>query len=44
MHDVQGTRTLLGPADPARDIAVPYPRTAAADVIALAEATTRGRT
>jgi hypothetical protein len=41
MFDENSTRALLGPADPARDVAVPQPRTTAAGVIAIAEATPR---
>ncbi|GAA4467343.1 CU044_5270 family protein [Phytohabitans houttuyneae] len=38
MVDETSIRTLLGPADPARDAAVPPPRTPAAELIAIAEA------
>ncbi|MER7004877.1 CU044_5270 family protein [Dactylosporangium sp. NPDC000555] len=38
MFDKRAVRALLGPVDPARQVAVPPPRTSAADVIAKAEA------
>ncbi|BCB82975.1 CU044_5270 family protein [Phytohabitans suffuscus] len=42
MFDENSIRALLGPADPARDVAVPHPRVTAAALIAAAEAVPGG--
>jgi hypothetical protein len=43
MSNVHATRSLLGPADPARDVVVAPPRRTALEVIALAPAVRRAR-